>query len=63
MFAPSLACTINLLPLVGCMHSPKGKRKESAKSNKERGKALKAKEGYIKNYKFLLSLQSGQGVA
>ena len=42
-----------------CTHPPKGKRKESAMSNKykERG-ALKAKEGSIINYKFLLSLQS-----
>ena len=47
-----------------CMHPPKGKRKESAMSNKERERgAQKTKEGSIKNYKFLLSLQSDQGVA
>ena len=42
---------------------PKEKRKESALRDKEREGSNKGKEGfYKKNYKFLLSLQSGQGV-
>ena len=54
--------------LVGCMHLLractllKGKRKESTMSNKEREGSTQGK-GMLYKKKFLLSLQSGQGVA
>ena len=40
----------------------KGKRKESTMSKKRERGAPKAKDSSLKNYKFLLSLQSGQEV-
>ena len=52
------------LGLQACPHPSKGKRKVRAMREKEREReAPKAKEVSIKCHKFLLSLESGQGVA
>ena len=72
LFFPLLVGCMHLLRapsftscLQACIHEPnkKGKEKRVQRVTKrEKGGALKAREGSIKNYKFLCSLQSCQGV-